>query len=137
MEMTYTLLDLPEVAGKLLSGVTTKTLLFYGEMGTGKTTLIKEIAKKLGVDETVSSPTFSIVNEHNLENDRLYHFDFYRLKNLEEAYAFGLEEYFYSGSWNFVEWPEKIDSLIPLESTKIKLTKNENGSRTLSITPVK
>jgi tRNA threonylcarbamoyladenosine biosynthesis protein TsaE len=137
MELTYTLQDLPEVAGKVLSGSPTKTLLFYGEMGTGKTTLIKEIAKILGVKESISSPTFSIVNEHLLSNDKLYHFDFYRLNNLEEAYDIGIEDYFFSGSWNFVEWPEKVDGLLPAESTKIRLTKNENGSRTLSIMPVK
>lgn len=137
MELTYTLQDLPEVAGKVLSGSSTKTLLFYGEMGTGKTTLIKEIAKLLGVKESTSSPTFSIINEHVIAGDKLYHFDFYRLKNIEEAYDIGLEDYFFSDSWNFIEWPEKVDELLPLESTKIKLTKNENGSRTLSLMPVK
>ncbi len=137
MELTYTLQQLPEVASKVLSGASTRTLLFYGEMGAGKTTLIKEIAKTLGVQESLSSPTFSIVNEHQLDNDKLYHFDFYRLRNLEEAYDIGLEEYFFSGSWNFVEWPEKVTELLPSDSTKIKLTKNDNGSRTLSLMPVK
>jgi len=137
MELTYTLQELPEVAGKVLSGSSTKTFLFYGEMGSGKTTLIKEIAKKLGVEGTISSPTFSIINEHLLEGDKLYHYDLYRLENMEEALDIGIEEYLFSGSWNFVEWPEKFETLLPGESTKIRLTKNKNGSRTLNIKPVK
>ena len=106
-------------------------------MGTGKTTLIKQIAKNLGVMDSVSSPTFSIVNEHLLDNEKLYHYDFYRLESLDEALDIGIEDYLYSGHWNFVEWPEKVEDLLPGESTKIELIKNENGSRTLSIKPVK
>ncbi|MBT8274724.1 MAG: tRNA (adenosine(37)-N6)-threonylcarbamoyltransferase complex ATPase subunit type 1 TsaE [Bacteroidia bacterium] len=137
MELTYTLQDLPEVAEKVLTGSSSKTLLFYGEMGTGKTTLIKEIAKNLGVEEAVNSPTFSIVNEHILNSEKLYHYDFYRLESLDEALDIGIEDYLYSGHWNFVEWPEKVEALLPGESTKIELIKNENGSRTLNIMPVK
>ncbi|KAA3622509.1 MAG: tRNA (adenosine(37)-N6)-threonylcarbamoyltransferase complex ATPase subunit type 1 TsaE [Flavobacterium sp.] len=137
MELTYTLQQLPEVAEKVLTGSPSKTLLFYGEMGSGKTTLIKEIAKNLGVVDSVSSPTFSIVNEHLLDNEKLYHYDFYRLESLDEALDIGIEDYLYSGHWNFVEWPEKVEDLLPGESTRIDLIKNENGSRTLSITPVK
>tara|TARA_R110002049_G_scaffold2214_40_gene16118 strand:+ start:1309 stop:1716 length:408 start_codon:yes stop_codon:yes gene_type:complete len=134
--MTYTLNNLPEVAGKVLSDTTNKTLLFYGEMGVGKTTLIKELAKKLGVTDMISSPTFSIVNEYRLDDDRLYHFDFYRLNTEEEALDIGVEDYFYSGHWNFIEWPEKVKNLLPLESTKINITTNKNGSRTINIMPV-
>lgn len=137
MELTFTLRELPEVAEKVLTGASSKTLLFYGDMGTGKTTLIKEIAKNLGVADAVNSPTFSIVNEHLLDNEKLYHYDFYRLESLDEALDIGIEDYLYSGHWNFVEWPEKVEDLLPGESTKIELIKNENGSRTLSITPVK
>ena len=137
MELTYTLQELPEVAEKVLTGSSSKTLLFYGEMGTGKTTLIKQIAKNLGVMDSVSIPTFSIVNEHLLDNEKLYHYDFYRLESLDEALDIGIEDYLYSGHWNFVEWPEKVEDLLPGESTKIELIKNENGSRTLSIKPVK
>lgn len=137
MELTYTLQDLPEVAEKVISGAYSKTLLFYGEMGAGKTTLIKEIAKRLGVEDALSSPTFSIVNEHVLAGEKIYHFDFFRIKNIEEAYDLGIEEYFFSGGWNFVEWPEKIAELLPKENTIIKLIKNKNGSRTLSLKPVK
>ncbi len=136
MKVTYTLSDLNTVAGSILSEAKTKTLLFYGDMGIGKTTLIKELAKTLGVQDTISSPTFSIVNEYDLKNDKLYHFDFYRLDHEDEAMDFGVEEYFYSGHWNFVEWPEKIKNLLPKESTTIKLTKNKDGSRTLNMTPV-
>ncbi len=137
MQLTYTLQDLPDVAGKVLSGLTNKTLLLYGEMGVGKTTFIKEFAKKLGVKEVLNSPTFSIVNEHQTENDVLYHFDFYRLNNEEEAMDIGIEDYFFSGHWNLIEWPQKVESLLPEENTTIKLTKNLNGSRTLSMMPVK
>lgn len=136
MNMTYTLNNLPEVAGKVLSDTTNKTLLFYGEMGVGKTTLIKELAKKLGVTDMISSPTFSIVNEYRLDDDKLYHFDFYRLNTEEEALDIGVEDYFYSGHWNFIEWPEKVKNLLPLESTKINITTNKNGSRTINIMPV-
>ncbi len=137
MELTFTLEDLPAVAQKVLSDSKSRTFLFYGEMGAGKTTLIKEIAKNLGVADNLSSPTFSIINEHALGVDKLFHYDFYRLESLEEAMDLGIEDYFYSGHWNFIEWPEKVESLLPGESTRIELTKNENGSRTLSLMPVK
>ena len=136
MEYTYTLQDLHKVAEKVLLDTPNKILLFYGEMGIGKTTLIKEIAKILGVGDMISSPTYSIVNEYELTNDKLFHFDFYRIKNEEEALDIGIEEYFYSDHWSLIEWPEKIEKLLPTKNTKIKLTKNKNGSRTLTITPV-
>ena len=132
MELTYTLQELPEVAEKVLTGSSSKTLLFYGEMGTGKTTLIKQIAKNLGVMDSVSSPTFSIVNEHLLDNEKLYHYDFYRLESLDEALDIGIEDYLYSGHWNFVEWPEKIPSLLPEKVMKVKITK-EKESRIIEI----
>ncbi len=137
MKRTFTLQELPEIAGMVLTNSPSKTLLFYGEMGVGKTTLIKELAKKLGVQDTISSPTFSIVNEYALNEDKLYHFDFYRLEDEEEALDIGIEDYFDSGHWNFVEWPEKVESLLPEVTTMIELTKNKNGSRTLNILPVK
>ncbi len=137
MEYTFTINELPIVVENLLSVVSNKILLFYGEMGVGKTTLIKEIAKQLGIKDTISSPTFSIVNEYLLDTEKLYHFDFYRINTEEEALDIGIEEYFYSGHWILVEWPQKIKNLLPLESTIIKLTKNQNGSRTLTFKPVK
>jgi tRNA threonylcarbamoyladenosine biosynthesis protein TsaE len=136
MEYTFTKDQIPEIAMKVLSEIKTKIVLFYGEMGTGKTTLIKEIAKQLGVNEVMSSPTFSIVNEYKLNEGKLFHFDFYRIENKEEAYDIGIEEYFYSGFWNLIEWPEKIENLLPEKSTNIKLTNNKNGSRTIMIKPM-
>lgn len=137
MEQTYTIKDLPNIAGMVLTNASTKTLLFYGDMGVGKTTLIKELARKLGVQDTLSSPTYSIVNEYLLDSDKLYHFDFYRIKNEEEAMDLGIEEYFETNHWKLIEWPEKISNLLPEENTKIKLTINLNGSRTINVTPVK
>jgi len=136
MEYTFSKDEIPEIAKKILSEIKTKIALFYGEMGTGKTTLIKELAKQLGVEDVMSSPTFSIVNEYKLNEEKLFHFDFYRIENEEEAYDIGIEEYFYSGYWNLIEWPEKIDNLLPEEYTEIKLTKNKNGSRTIMIKPM-
>lgn len=96
--------------------------LFEGEMGAGKTTLIKEICKSFGVTETVSSPTFSLVNEYqNDKRERFYHFDFYRIKSEEEASDIGVDEYFYSDDYCFVEWPSKIPSLIPDAYVTIKI----------------
>lgn len=136
MKITYTLNELPEIAGMVISNAPTKTLLFYGDMGVGKTTLIKELAKKIGVQETLSSPTFSIVNEYVMPGDKLYHFDFYRIENEEEALDIGIEDYFDSEYWKFIEWPEKIKNLLPEHNTSIQLTKNQNGSRTLNLLPV-
>ena len=97
-------------------------ICFYGEMGVGKTTLIKVICKELGIEDNVSSPTFSIVNEYiSSLGDSVYHFDFYRIKDEEEALDMGYEEYFFKNSLCFVEWPEKVSSLIPEEALKIKM----------------
>ncbi len=137
MEYTFTLHNLPEIAEKVLLNTSNKVLLFYGNMGVGKTTLIKEIAKRLGVTDTISSPTFSIVNEYKIDNDKVFHFDFYRIKNEEEALDIGIEEYFYSEHWVLIEWPENIKNLLPSENTKINLIKNKNESRTINIMPVK
>ena len=137
MNLTYTIKDLPEVAGMVLANAATKTLLFYGDMGVGKTTLIKELARKLGVQDNLSSPTFSIVNEYALDEDKLFHFDFYRIDSEEEVLDIGIEDYFDTEHWKMIEWPEKISNLLPGESTKIKLTINNNGSRTLNLEPVK
>jgi tRNA threonylcarbamoyladenosine biosynthesis protein TsaE len=90
-----------------------KIFLFHGEMGAGKTTLIKALCTALGTDENISSPTFSIVNEYLIPKGKIYHFDFYRLKNQTEALDMGYEEYFYSGEYCFIEWPEKIADLLP------------------------
>ena len=134
MNVTYTLKDLPAIAKSILQEVSHKTLLFYGEMGLGKTTLIKEIAKQLGVKEIANSPTFSLVNEYRTNTqETVYHFDFYRIKNEEEAYDMGVEEYFDRDAWCLVEWPSCVENLLPLESIEIHLTKNEDNSRNIKI----
>ena len=132
MPIQYNLEDLSEVATKIIADSEHKTLLFYGDMGLGKTTLIKEIVKQLGVKDIASSPTFSLVNEYAANTgETVYHFDFYRINNEEEAYDIGIEEYFYSNAWCLIEWPSSIKNLLPLESTSIYLTKNEDNSRNL------
>jgi tRNA threonylcarbamoyladenosine biosynthesis protein TsaE len=110
-----------------------KVLAFYGEMGAGKTTLIKAICTEFGVTDNISSPTFSIVNEYKGRNGKkTYHFDFYRIKSQDEAYDLGYEEYFYSGAICLIEWPEKVKDLLPLEITKVVITKGEGESRTIT-----
>lgn len=133
MTYTYDLSHLPEAANAVLTRVTGKTLLFYGNMGVGKTTLIKEIAKQLGYKDIVSSPTFSLVNEYDIQNDKLYHFDFYRIHDEKEALDIGVEEYFYSDYWNLIEWPEKISNILPNRKNEIIVTQNIDGTRTLKI----
>ena len=101
-------------------------ICFYGEMGVGKTTFIKEICKKLGVEDVVSSPTFSIINEYLTENNKsVYHFDFYRIEKEEEAFDIGYEEYFYQGNLCLIEWPEKISSIIPENIIKVQITRSD------------
>jgi tRNA threonylcarbamoyladenosine biosynthesis protein TsaE len=131
MPKTYMLKDLPKIANQIVLKATSKTILFYGEMGVGKTTLIKEIAKRIGVNEMINSPTFSIVNEYELEDDKLFHFDCYRLESEEEALDIGIEDYLFSSHWNLIEWPEKIENLVPEKKMIIDFIKNKNGSRTL------
>ena len=102
------------------SSAKNKTLLFYGQMGVGKTTLIKELCKSLGVLDNISSPTFSLVNEYQTaKNDKVYHFDFYRIEDEEEAYDIGIEDYFDSKNWCFVEWPENIVNLLPIDTNAL------------------
>lgn len=107
--------------------------LIFGEMGAGKTTLIKALCAGLGVKDTVNSPSFSIVNEYPLGESKVFHFDFYRIRNEQEAFDVGTEEYFYSGSYCFVEWPEKIPSLIPSSYVAIRITPGSNNERTIAI----
>lgn len=123
--------DLGQAAQQLLDfSKGKKVILFYGEMGSGKTTFIKAICKALGVKENTSSPTFSIVNEYLSDTNKvIYHFDFYRLKNEQEAYDMGCEEYFYSGNYCFIEWPEKIPSLIPEQTVSVSIEVLGNEKR--------
>jgi tRNA threonylcarbamoyladenosine biosynthesis protein TsaE len=112
-----------------------KVWLFYGEMGAGKTTLIKEICRALGVNEATSSPTFALVNEYRTDHgDRVFHFDFYRIRHEAEAYDIGVDEYFYSGFPCLVEWPEKIPSLIPPVYARVDITPENETQRTIAIT---
>jgi tRNA threonylcarbamoyladenosine biosynthesis protein TsaE len=125
---------LPEYAARILTAASPqKIFLFYGEMGAGKTTLIKALCQQLGVTGATSSPTFSIVNEYAAKQGRVYHFDFYRLKNQTEALDMGYEEYFYSGDHCFIEWPEKIPDLLPPNYTEIHITANNDGSRQITL----
>lgn len=117
--LKYTLSELPEAVASLLKKTQSKTLLFYGKMGVGKTTLIKELVKQLGSDDVVSSPSFSLVNEYRLEKAPLFHFDFYRIEDEIEVLDIGIEEYFDRDNWIFVEWPEKIPHLLPEDVQKI------------------
>jgi tRNA threonylcarbamoyladenosine biosynthesis protein TsaE len=106
-----------------------RIFLFYGAMGAGKTTLIKSLCENLGVTEPVTSPTFSIVNEYQGRDSKIYHFDFYRLKNESEALDLGYEEYFYSGAFCFIEWPEKIPNLLPAHYIRVKIEVTGDNSR--------
>lgn len=99
-----------------------RKFLFYGDMGVGKTTLIKELSLQLGVSDIVSSPTFSIVNEYKALDDNIYHFDFYRLEDESEAFDMGCEEYFLGNNYCFVEWPEKVPSLIEDDMIEVKMS---------------
>ena len=103
-----------------------KKIVFFGEMGVGKTTLIKSICKVLNVKDVVTSPTFSVVNEYqNKDGDSLYHFDFYRIKNQEELFDLGLEEYIYSDNYCFIEWPEKAEGLLSDNFVQVQMIKNK------------
>ena len=110
-----------------------RVFAFYGKMGVGKTTLIQEICRSLKSSDRVTSPTFAIVNEYfSTAGDAIYHFDFYRLKNLEEAFDLGYEDYFFSGNYCLIEWPEKIESLLPGEHIKVTLSEEETALREIT-----
>ena len=132
MTIKYDLTGIDDVAKLIITKAKHKTLLFNGEMGAGKTTLIKAICEYLGVEDNVTSPSFSLVNEYQGSKDVIYHFDFYRINDEDEAYAIGFEEYEYTGDWLFIEWSEKIPNLIPEESHYIDINIEENGLRTLT-----
>lgn len=132
MEFTYQLSDLQNIAQQIIDHSTSKIILFEAEMGMGKTTLIKEIVRCLGVEDVANSPTFSIVNEYKTTaNGTVYHFDMYRIEEEEEALDFGIEEYFYSNNWCFIEWPERIPNLIPENHHVIRITLVDENTRTL------
>ena len=126
------LADINEAAKQFIENMGDgKVFAFYGKMGAGKTTFIKAICEELGVDDVITSPTFAIVNEYQsaTTGDSIYHFDFYRIKKLEEVYDMGYEDYFYSGSLCFLEWPELIDDLKPEDATKVTIEATDDGGR--------
>ena len=114
-----------------------RVFAFYGKMGAGKTTFVKAICEELGVEDVITSPTFAIINEYTITqhpspNTRVYHFDFYRIKKLEEVYDMGYEDYFYSGALCFIEWPELIEEILPDDAVRVSITEQEDGSRLVS-----
>ena len=116
---------LKETAGNTLFAV-------YGRMGSGKTTFIRAICREMGVSDTVTSPTFTLVNEYRRPGySPVYHFDFYRIKKLDEVYDMGYEDYFYSGALCFIEWPELVEELLPGDAVKVYIDENEDGSRSI------
>jgi tRNA threonylcarbamoyladenosine biosynthesis protein TsaE len=134
MNKNFSLKDLSSISSEIISSVKNKTLLFYGQMGVGKTTLIKELCKELGVIDNISSPTFSLVNEYqSSKNEKIFHFDFYRITEEEEALDMGIEDYFYSNNWCLIEWPENIENLLPLDAVEIHLTVLDEGKRNIQI----
>ena len=109
-----------------------KVIAFYGKMGAGKTTFIKALCQILGVEDVITSPTFSLVNEYtDSEGNSIFHFDFYRIKKLDEVYDMGYEDYFYGGSLCLLEWPELIEDILPEEALKVTITEEADGSRKL------
>jgi tRNA threonylcarbamoyladenosine biosynthesis protein TsaE len=126
--------ELSDVAREIIESLQGRTVvLFRGEMGAGKTTLISRIVEELGVEDNVTSPTFAIVNQYEGTECRIYHFDFYRIERLEEAYDFGYEEYFYSGDLCLVEWPEKIEPLLPEDAMQVMIRVVDEDSRIFEI----
>lgn len=134
MNIIFSLGEINKVAQQILENKPHKVILFHGEMGVGKTTLIKALAKELGVNSATSSPTFSLVNEYQTINNQIvYHFDFYRLNKETEALDMGADEYFYSGNWCFIEWADKIPNLVPESHSVIQISLLPDGKRSLSL----
>ena len=159
MEITIPSLEhIAEAAREFINAIGDRRVFaFYGSMGAGKTTFIKAVCEELGVKDQVTSPTFAIVNEYSIDHSpltidhsdaqpavngqcsmvnvqKVYHFDFYRIKRLEEAYDMGCEEYFYSGSLCFIEWPELIEDLLPEDTVRVTITQQPDGQRLITIT---
>ena len=135
MEIRIDSLDhIHEAAREFIAAMGDNTVFaMYGKMGTGNTTCSEPVSELLGMDDVINSPTFAIVNEYRSDSSELiYHFDFYRIKKLEEVYDMGYEDYFYSGALCFIEWPELVEELLPGNTVKVTIEENEDGSRTVS-----
>ena len=133
-KIIYTENQLTKIANQLIDKVSSKIVCFYGQMGSGKTTLIKAIVRHLGAIDEANSPTFGIVNEYQNENEEVlaYHFDFYRLNDANEALDLGIEDYFLSDAWIFIEWPEKIENLLPEERVDVHIEVVDPATRRLT-----
>ena len=135
MEIKIEKLDnIREAAKQFIANIGDSTVFaFYGNMGAGKTTFVKAVCEELGVDDVITSPTFSIVNEYRSEQtgELIYHFDFYRVKKIEEVYDMGFEDYFYSGALCFIEWPELCEEVLPDDTVKVSINEEPDGSRTI------
>jgi len=129
--------EIRHAAGQFIQLIdSNRVFAFQGEMGAGKTTFIKAICEELGVEENITSPTFAIVNEYTSVNGKtIFHFDCYRLKNIREAYDLGAEEYFYSGNLCFIEWPEKIQELLPTDAVRVSISVLDDSSREVTLYP--
>lgn len=137
MEIKIEKLDnIREAAKQFIANIGDSTVFaFYGKMGAGKTTFVKAVCEELGVDDVITSPTFSIVNEYRSEQtgELIYHFDFYRVKKIEEVYDMGFEDYFYSGALCFIEWPELCEEVLPDDTVKVSIKEEPDGSRTITL----
>ena len=133
MKLTIRSLDtIRETAREIVANMGQASVFaFYGKMGAGKTTFVKAICEELGVEDVITSPTFAIVNEYQSTKTGgpIYHFDFYRIKKLDEVYDMGYEDYFYSGAPCFLEWPELIEEILPNDAVKVTITEQEDGTR--------
>lgn len=137
MEIKIEKLDnIREAAKQFIANIGDSTVFaFYGNMGAGKTTFVKAVCEELGVADVITSPTFSIVNEYRSEQtgELIYHFDFYRVKKIEEVYDMGFEDYFYSGALCFIEWPELCEEVLPDDTVKVYIKEEPDGSRTVTL----
>ncbi|MEM9983632.1 MAG: tRNA (adenosine(37)-N6)-threonylcarbamoyltransferase complex ATPase subunit type 1 TsaE [Bacteroidota bacterium] len=133
--ISHHLNDLPDLAAQILGSCNrVRIFAFSGDLGAGKTTLVQHLCRKLGVKDKVTSPTFSLVNEYASPAGPVYHFDFYRIEDEEEAYDIGADEYFDSGYYCLIEWPERIPTLLPGESARLALSMGIDGTRQISLT---
>ena len=139
MNINITSLDnIHEAARQFIAAMGDNTVFaFYGKMGAGKTTFIKAVCEELGVTDPINSPTFAIVNEYRSDTtgELIYHFDFYRIKKIEEVYDMGYEDYFYSGALCFIEWPELVEEVLPGDAVSVRIYEQEDGTRTVTFEP--